>query len=64
LSQTYNLSLGDKAIGTVGMVLFYYLLVGFAEEGSKHLSFLASAGTTATKVKAGILYSLFVSLGF
>lgn len=63
-SFSYPLTVGDKVIGSVGMVLFYYLLVGFAEEGSKHLSFLASSSDDSKTLSDGILYALFVAPWF
>lgn len=45
-------------------VLFYYLIVGFIEEISKHFNFLPASMNHIDHYKTGVLYAIFVALGF
>jgi len=46
------------------LIIFYYLLVGFIEEASKHFNFLQSSILYIDSIKTWVLYAIFVALGF
>ena len=49
---------------TFKLVIFYYLLVAFIEEASKHFNFLQSSVLHIDSIKTWVLYSIFVALWF
>ncbi|MDP2090078.1 MAG: PrsW family glutamic-type intramembrane protease [Candidatus Gracilibacteria bacterium] len=55
---------GDIVFNSFKLIVFYYLLVAFIEETSKHFNFLQSSVLYIDTVKNGVLYSIFVALGF
>ena len=54
----------DIVFNTFKLIVFYYLLVAFIEEASKHFNFLQSSILHIDSVKTGVLYSIFVALWF
>lgn len=46
------------------LVIFYYVVVAFIEEASKHFNFLQSSILQITTIKDGVLFAIFVALGF
>jgi len=46
------------------LIIFYYLIVAFIEETSKHFNFLQSSVLYINSVKDWVLYAIFVALGF
>ena len=46
------------------LIIFYYLIVAFIEEASKHFNFLQSSVFYITSIKTWVLYAIFVALGF
>jgi len=49
---------------TFKLIIFYYLLVAFIEETSKHFNFLQSSYIEINSIKSWVLYAIFVALGF
>lgn len=49
---------------TLKLVIFYYLLVAFIEETSKHFNFLQSSVLYINSIKHWVLYAIFVALWF
>jgi len=46
------------------LIIFYYLLVAFIEEASKHFNFLQSSVLYIDSIKTWVLYAIFVALWF
>jgi RsiW-degrading membrane proteinase PrsW (M82 family) len=49
---------------TVKLIIFYYMLIAFIEEASKHFNFLQSSVDSIQTVEKWVLYAIFVALGF
>lgn len=54
----------DIVFNSFKLIVFYYLLVAFIEETSKHFNFLQSSVLYIDTVKNWVLYSIFVALWF
>jgi len=54
----------EIVFNTLKLIIFYYLLVAFIEEASKHFNFLHSSVLHINTVKQWVLYAIFVALGF
>jgi RsiW-degrading membrane proteinase PrsW (M82 family) len=46
------------------LIIFYYFIVAFIEEASKHFNFLQSSVLEIDSIKNWVLYAIFVALGF
>ncbi len=46
------------------LVIFYYLIVAFIEEASKHFNFLSSSLVKIDSISQGVLYAIYIALGF
>ena len=46
------------------LIVFYYILVAFIEEASKHFNFLQSSILQINSIKTWVLYAIFVALWF
>ncbi len=54
----------DIVFNSFKLIIFYYLLVAFIEEASKHFNFLQSSVLYIKTVKQWVLYAIFVALWF
>lgn len=63
-SLSDGVSLGDFVFNSLKLVIFYYLVIGFIEEASKHFHFLAGTLPKLGDTKEIVLLSVFVALGF
>lgn len=54
----------DIVFNSLRLIVFYYLIVAFIEESSKHFNFLQSSVLNIKTIKEGVLYAIFVALGF
>lgn len=54
----------DIIFNSLKLVIFYYLLVAFIEESSKHFNFLQSSVFEIKTIKDGVLYAIFIALWF
>lgn len=54
----------DIVFNSFKLIVFYYLLVAFIEESSKHFNFLQSSVLSIKSIKDWVLYAIFVALGF
>lgn len=54
----------DMIFNSIKLILFYYLIVAFIEESSKHFNFLQSSMLHIDSVKTGVLYAIFIALWF
>jgi len=52
------------AFNTVKLIIFYYILIAFIEEASKHFNFLQSSVLHIKNIQQGVLYAIFVALWF
>ncbi|MDP2104266.1 MAG: PrsW family glutamic-type intramembrane protease, partial [Candidatus Gracilibacteria bacterium] len=59
-----GVTIGGVVFGTLKLVLFYYLVIGIIEEASKHFSVLGSSLPSIDTIKKGVLFSVFIALGF
>lgn len=68
--QWVDLTISDKIVfwdivfDSLRLIVFYYLIVAFIEESSKHFNFLQSSVLSIKTVKDWVLYAIFVALGF
>ncbi len=49
---------------TIKLIIFYYVIVAFIEEASKHFNFLQASAFEITSVKSWVESAIFVALGF
>lgn len=54
----------DIIFNSFKLIIFYYLLVAFIEETSKHFNFLQSSVLHIDSIKSWVLYAVFVALWF
>lgn len=59
-----GLSFWNIIFNTFKLIIFYYLIIAFIEETSKHFNFLQSSVFYINSVKDWVLYAIFVALGF
>lgn len=66
LNSEIDSSLEFKTIvfNSVKLVIFYYILVAFIEEASKHFNFLSSSLFKIETLKTWVLYAIFIALWF
>lgn len=55
---------GNILFDTFKLIIFYYLIVAFIEEASKHFNFLQSSVFYIKSIKDWVLYAIFVALWF
>ncbi|MDD2516412.1 MAG: PrsW family glutamic-type intramembrane protease [Candidatus Gracilibacteria bacterium] len=58
------LEISGNVFDTLKLLICYYLVIGLLEESSKHFNFLASSLKEVISIKKGVLYSIFIALGF
>lgn len=58
------ISFGNIVFDTLKLIIFYYLIVAFIEETSKHFNFLQSSILYIKSVKEWVLYAIFIALWF
>lgn len=54
----------DILFNSFKLIIFYYLIVAFIEETSKHFNFLQSSVLYINSIKEWVLYAIFVALWF
>jgi hypothetical protein len=54
----------EVSFDTLKLVIFYYILIAFIEEASKHFNFLQSSVLQIKTVQQWVLYAIFVALWF
>lgn len=54
----------DIVFNSFKLIVFYYLIVWFIEEASKHFNFLWTSFLYITSVKSAVKYSIFIALWF
>ena len=54
----------NTVFNTIKLIIFYYILVAFIEEVSKHFNFIWVSILDIKKVEDWVLYAIFVALGF
>jgi RsiW-degrading membrane proteinase PrsW (M82 family) len=59
-----SITFGNIIFNSFKLIIFYYIIVAFIEESSKHFNFLQSSVLYIKSVKEGVLYAIFVALGF
>lgn len=55
---------GNILFNSFKLIIFYYLIVAFIEESSKHFNFLQSSVLQIDSIKNWVLYAIFVALWF
>ncbi len=64
LNVTLESGVGGSLLPSLRFVIFYYIIVWFIEEVSKHFNFLPSSAIYIDHYKRWVLYAIFVALGF
>jgi len=59
-----SVSFGNIIFNSFKLIVFYYLIVAFIEESSKHFNFLQSSVLVIRSVKDWVLYAIFIALWF
>ncbi|MDD2892281.1 MAG: PrsW family glutamic-type intramembrane protease, partial [Candidatus Gracilibacteria bacterium] len=59
-----GVTISGTVFGTLKLVLFYYVIIAIIEETSKHFCVLTSSLPSIDSVKKGVLFSIFIALGF
>ena len=59
-----SVSFWETLFNTLKLIIFYYILVAFIEEASKHFNFLQSNILDLKTVQEGVLYAIFIALWF
>lgn len=54
----------DIVFNSLKLIIFYYIIVAFIEETSKHFNFLQSSVLSIKSIKDWVLYAIFVALWF
>ncbi len=62
ISET--ISFGNIVFNTFRLIIFYYLIVAFIEESSKHFNFLGSSALEIKSIKSGVESAIFIALWF
>lgn len=55
---------GNAVFNSLKLIIFYYIIIALIEESAKHFSFVSSNIVSIDSVKKGVLYSMFIALGF
>lgn len=58
------INFGNIIFNSLKLIVFYYFIVAFIEEASKHFNFVQSSVLEIDSVKNWVLYAIFVALGF
>jgi len=64
LNISTNIVFWEVIFNSLKLIIFYYLIIAFVEESSKHFNFLQSSILHINSVKTWVLYAIFVALGF
>lgn len=59
-----SISFWNILFDTLKLIIFYYVIVAFIEEASKHFNFLQSSIFYIKNIKDWVLYAIFIALGF
>ncbi|MDD2917157.1 MAG: PrsW family glutamic-type intramembrane protease [Candidatus Gracilibacteria bacterium] len=59
-----GVTMGGVVFGTLKLVFFYYIVIALIEESSKHFCVITSSLPSVDSVKKGVLFSIFIALGF
>lgn len=62
--QIKEINFDDIIFDSFKLVVFYYFIVAFIEETSKHFNFIQSSILYVDSIKTWVLYSIFVALWF
>lgn len=58
------INFGSIIFNSFKLIIFYYLIVAFIEEASKHFNFLQSSVLHIDSIQTWVMYAIFVALGF
>lgn len=64
LDSSWNIYFWNTVFNTIKLIIFYYVLVAFIEESSKHFNFVWISILDIKKVEDWVLYAIFVALWF
>jgi RsiW-degrading membrane proteinase PrsW (M82 family) len=59
-----SISFWNIVFDSFKLIIFYYLIIAFIEESSKHFNFLQSSVLSIKSIKDWVLYAIFVALWF
>ena len=64
IEPSWNIYFWNTIFNTVKLIIFYYVLIAFIEEASKHFNFVWISILDIKKVEDWVLYAIFVALWF
>lgn len=64
LKVLYEVSFWNMVFNSFKLIVFYYFIVAFIEESSKHFNFLNSDIFSIDSVKKWVSYAIYIALGF
>ncbi len=66
LNKTFSkwISFWNTIFNTIKLIIFYYVLIAFIEEISKHFNFIWVSAFSIKKVSDWVLYAIFIALWF
>ena len=59
-----NIYFGETIFNTLKLIIFYYILIAFIEETSKHFNFMGSSILDIKTISDWVMYAIFVALWF
>ena len=59
-----SIAFWDIIFNSLKLIIFYYLIIAFIEESSKHFNFLQSSVLNIKSIKDWVLYAIFIALWF
>ncbi len=64
LEYSWNIYFWNTIFNTIKLIIFYYVLVAFIEEASKHFNFVWISILDIKKIEDWVIYAIFVALWF
>ncbi len=64
IDNSNNIYFWNTIFNTFKLIIFYYVLVAFIEETSKHFNFLGISVLNIRKIEDWVLYAIFIALWF
>lgn len=63
-NQIENIYFWETLFNTFKLIIFYYVLIAFIEEASKHFNFIWTSILDIKNVQDWVIYAIFIALGF
>jgi len=62
--ESKNIYFWETVFSTIKLIIFYYIIVAFIEEATKHFNFIWTSILDIRNVNEGVIYAIFVALWF